>query len=301
MTSIHHLPLAVLMLLLAGPGCSNGTDSQAQAPEPDAGAAGSSDAAIDSPFTGTMQCGNVPVANPTCAACADTNCCTQGNDCAAHQDCLDLRDCRRGCAAADTACQSSCEAQHPEGASFDAALTACRMHQCADACFAGADVTCGFSVSPSACQTCAESVCCEVGYAANLQPVFWDYLRCIRACHDDACFQACASDHPKGQLIYATWLGCLGTSCASECQISPSYTCGANYAAPCDTCVAASCCAQSTACYQDADCVGIDQCAKACGADSACVGGCQTGGEADAKWTALRSCLTGACAGSCGQ
>jgi len=243
----------------------------------------------------------VPVANPKCATCADDKCCAQGNACADHQDCLDLRECRRGCAGTDEACQSSCEAQHPEGASYDFALTACRMHECADDCFAGADVGCGFSVSPAACQTCAASSCCEVGYAANLEPVFWDYAACIRGCQDNACFQTCASEHPQGYLTYSTWLGCLGSSCASECQINPAYTCGGYYAAPCDACVAASCCTESTACYQDAGCIGIELCAKGCAGEAACLDGCKTGGAADAKWEALHTCLAGACAADCGQ
>jgi hypothetical protein len=305
MRTLRYLATTVLTLACSA-GCTGSSDEKDAGASLDAGEEAAVDAAIDaamdSSFTGTMQCGSIPVASPKCAACADSFCCEQGQACADHPDCVDLRACRRGCAPADQACQEACESLHPEGASYDAALTACRMRQCATDCFAGADVPCGFSIAPAACKTCAETACCDVGYAANLQPTFWDYSICIHGCKDDACFDACAKQHPAGYLYYATWVGCLGTSCQTECGIATPYTCGGDYAGACASCVASHCCKESSVCHEDAACIAVEQCAGACGlADTACLDACRTSTEADTKWDALRACLAASCANDCGM
>lgn len=209
----------ILMLFAAGCSGSSDEDADAGAAAPDGGA--DQEAGPPDPFTGTMKCGGVPVANPTCATCADERCCDQGEACAAEPDCLALRECRRGCAPEDRPCQEGCEAIHPQGASLDAPLTACRMHECADDCFDGADVGCGFVVSPEACQDCATSACCQIGYDARLDPAFWDYSSCIVACSDAACFQQCADDHAAGATAYGAWIECLGTNCSTACGVPP--------------------------------------------------------------------------------
>lgn len=291
--------MTVSLALILWPACTGSADTPDAGSSDDAGADVAQDTADDSPFHGTMQCGNVPVASPACAACADERCCEQGNACADHPDCLALRECRRGCAAQDDACQSACEASHLQGAAYDGALTSCRMHECAEECFGSAQVPCGFSVGPASCQACAESACCDIGYAAHLEPAFWAYQACLVACSDETCRSACASEHEQGSLYYATWLGCLGTDCAAECGISPPYTCGGYYTGACGACVAASCCNESTACYRDAGCVGVELCARKCAGDQACLDACKTSGPADGLWESLRACLASACATDC--
>jgi hypothetical protein len=68
----------------------------------------------------------------------------------------------------------------------------------------------------------------------------------------------------------------------------------------CDTCIAASCCSQDTACGDDQDCLAFISCMSAC-TDPTCQTACETTyPTANNELNALDACLTSACAVPCG-
>ncbi|MFW5738728.1 MAG: hypothetical protein ACOC1F_00030 [Myxococcota bacterium] len=248
---------------------------------------------------GTMQCGEVPVATAACAACADESCCQAGEACAANPECMALRACIGSCPADDAACAEACGDAHPDGAADNAVLAACRMRWCGVECFQSTAGSCGFQF-PGACNECAQSMCCEVGWLSNTQPSFWRYQACAATCADAACFDACASAEPEGRDYYMAFIGCLGTHCASDCGVDPPATCGAYYDANCGPCVAEHCCEESTACLTDPACRLLHSCVQDCGGDQDCIADCEADHPgAVAAFESYRGCLESACGGLC--
>lgn len=280
--------------------CSSSGDS---APKRDAGADAPPDAIEEGwgTFTGTMQCGDIPVANPSCASCADGKCCEAGEACSANPACVSLRICLAACEGEDDACADGCSLEHAEGKADNAALSACRMRWCADECFNGADATCGFSLPPAACDTCAQAACCEVGWEANTQPSFWAYADCVAGCNNDAsCFDACAQGTGEGRSYYYAFVGCLGTHCAEPCALQGAATCGGFYGPACGVCVQQSCCEASLACYGDVACVALRLCADGCAGDATCEQACEAEHAGAVQgYRTLRDCIVAACPDSC--
>lgn len=101
-----------------------------------------------------------------------------------------------------------------------------------------------------------ESAACGVGTDCD------DFLLCLDACGgtDEACAQACFADHEQGQGDYLDLLLCscnqgCDTECAddSRCDIA---ACGFEFSdATCNSCNESQCCAETTACALDLDCV----------------------------------------------
>jgi hypothetical protein len=288
---------AVLLGTFAGCSPSNEDASKGDA---------AADAPVDAPedgwgtFTGTMQCGDIPVANPSCASCADDRCCEAGETCSANPACVSLRTCLAACEAEDDACADGCREAHAGGRADNAVLSACRMRWCSSECFDGAPATCGFSMPAAACDTCAQAVCCEAGWEAYTQPSFWAYADCVDGCKEASCFDACEQGNDEGRSYYYTFVGCLGTHCAKPCALEGTATCGGFYGPACGTCVQQRCCDVSLSCYEDVACVGLWLCSERCAGDTSCEQACEAQHATSAvTFEALRDCLAASCAGSC--
>lgn len=286
---------------LAAVGVTACTNSEKLPATSDAGSQADVAAGADAgnALQGTMICGNIPVATRQCASCADDHCCGAGEACAGNPECVALRACQAACIIDDKACADACSSAHAGGQADNAVLSACRLRWCGVQCFDSTGAECGFQLPPAACNDCAQSKCCEVGWVSNTQPSFWSYQDCVANCADAGCFQTCASENPEGRDNYMAFIGCLGTHCAEACAVQPAATCGGFYAEPCGACVSASCCDESTACLLDPACQTLQRCVGACSGD-ACVSQCESASPGAVEALAdLDACLASSCGSEC--
>lgn len=86
--------------------------------------------------------------------------------------------------------------------------------------------------------------------------------------------------------------------------IAPHEACGLPVnPGTCQTCVAAHCCTQATACANDMDCAAYESCLLDCGSDYACRTACatKTGGGIGAEVPLIDQCIATSCNDACGM
>jgi hypothetical protein len=236
---------------------------------------------------GSSTCGRAEFGNATCDACIETSCCEQWKDLGGNADHWMFRLCATACPENDSACIDGCYASHIEGAAMWGAGIGCLGTHCNTECAAVfPDLSpCGaLSMTSTAtdCNPCVETNCCDELTAMGTEYDWWARMYCNTACDetDEACLLDCIKAYPKG-LALDIWAGsCIGTSCATECEIDPAPVCGNAYlgdpAGECAVCVEDNCCAQETACWSNLECVESIVCRDLCEADATCVTGCET-------------------------
>ena len=253
----------------------------------------------------------------TCDTCLDASCCTQNTACVSDADCTALITCGDACR--DDACFSACMSAHPTGAALLDTLSTCVGTSCSTACGGGSSSppptsTCGFGSGDATCDTCLDTNCCGAANACLGDAACTDLIDCAGACADAACESACMAAHPTGMAKITALSTCADTACGTTCG-GPSSgpgpggpgpgpgpgSCGLTSGdATCDTCLDASCCAQTTTCLGDADCVAIVGCYNAC-SDATCAAACDAAHPTgSSKLTAVGTCVQASCATTCG-
>jgi hypothetical protein len=129
---------------------------------------------------------------------------------------MNLVTCLEGCA--DDACDTQCFTTHAAGQAALDAVDACEATQCATECSAGGGTGgTGGSGGETVCDACVESKCGAPLNACLGDPdcvAFWD---CVDPCQDDACEQACVTQHPNGAAKSDAVDGCVQQQCVTEC------------------------------------------------------------------------------------
>jgi hypothetical protein len=102
---------------------------------------------------------------------------------------------------------------------------------------------------------------------------------------------------------------CASTACGAACGGAPGSDAGPGPGpgcgltsgnATCDACLDGSCCAQTSTCLGDAECVALVSCYDAC-SDDACLTACDAAHPTgSAELGAVFSCLQTSCATVCG-
>lgn len=105
------------------------------------------------------------------------------------------------------------------------------------------------------CAACVESNCCDALAVCAPGTACGELLACRNQCKDDACLQSCLQKFPGGQGELAQLDSCYQSACQSECSVE---ICGSGASTPaiqCASCLSANCCAEISACIQDATCL----------------------------------------------
>jgi hypothetical protein len=253
--------------------------------------------------------------DPTCDTCLDTSCCAENQACVSNADCSALLACGDACR--DDACISACMTAHPTGATLLGTLSTCVEGSCGAACGGPSSPStpsaCGFGSGDPTCDACLDTSCCGDANACLGDADCIALLECAEPCRDNACVSACEAAHPSGTAKITALSTCAGTACGAACGGPPSGPGGPGGPAPapgscgltsgeatCDTCLDTSCCAQTTTCIGDADCVAVIRCYDAC-SDSACAAACDAahpGGSA--HLTGVFTCAQASCTAACG-
>ncbi len=164
-----------------------------------------------------------------------------------------------------------------------------------------ADTATGCSGVPfssiAACQSCAETNCCDELAACAAGTDCATLLQCVAACgsSDQACQQTCLQNAPAAGLANAqTLVACVqGSSgkCASECSSSSGQICDSGLSMPsipaCGDCLGSKCCDVVDSCVADANC-------QSCVTGS---GGTNCG--TDSLMAAIQTCQQNNCAAEC--
>ncbi len=257
-------------------------------------------------YTGTMNCGNIPLMDAACAACADTECCDDGNACAEEPKCLALADCLGYCEADDEDCVTACFTANADGASLYMSLFACTSHNCTSACQAPAEAACGITFQNADCNSCGVQKCCDAMYDAGHSAEFWDNNDCTTSCpaNDNACFVACIVEYQQGFALGAVLDNCLLTECNNECLTTPGTSvCGrAEFNdATCNACLETSCCDEWKSLGGHLDHWLFRLCNTACPTgDTACAEDCLTAHvDGAAMWGSSIGCMATHCSTEC--
>jgi hypothetical protein len=158
----------------------------------------------------------------------------------------------------------------------------------------GATVTICAAQGP--CANCVAEACPEVWCGCVDNPECGALFVCSNACGaDEACRQACLSEHPEGISDVVLSTGCAAESCADAC---PTTGDGLN---DCETCLYTDCDEVMNACLSQPACLGLFQCLGAC-PDLAlsCQQGCYADfGEGTEALEAVLGCAQAECSGVC--
>ncbi len=246
--------------------------------------------------------------DPTCDSCLDASCCAENTACVSDADCQALLTC--GSACKDDACIRACYSAHPSGAAKLDDLSRCVESSCASQCGGGGGPppptsTCGFGSGDPTCDSCLDTNCCADANACMADADCTALLDCAQPCANDACVSACEAAHPTGASLLGTLSTCASSTCGAACGGPPAppppSSCGLTSGnATCDACLDGSCCAPTTTCLADAECVALVRCYDGC-ADAACASACDAAhpaGTADAN--AVFTCVQTSCSAACG-
>ncbi|HEY8078523.1 MAG TPA: hypothetical protein VIF62_30545 [Labilithrix sp.] len=255
--------------------------------------------------------------DPTCDTCLDASCCAENTACVSDADCQALLTCGDACT--DDACFNACYSAHPSGAAKLDDLSRCVESSCASQCGGGgppppSGSTCGFGSGDPTCDSCLDTSCCTDADACLGDADCTALLDCGNACADDACISACEAAHPSGAKLLDTLSTCVTSTCGSACASAgggpgdggpggppPAGSCGLTSGdATCDTCLNGSCCAPTTTCLGDAECIALIRCYDGC-ADDACASACDAAHPAaTAEANAIFTCVQSSCSAACG-
>jgi hypothetical protein len=260
---------------------------------------------LGAPGAPSGACG-LATGDPTCDACLDTSCCAQNTACVSDADCNALLACGDACR--DDACFSACYSAHPTGAALLDALSSCADTSCSAKCGGPpssppSTSACGFGSGDATCDSCLDSNCCGDANACLGDADCTALLDCAYACTDAACESACEAAHPTGAAKLDTLSTCASTACGAACGGPPPSggSCGLTSGdATCDACLDGSCCAETTTCVGDADCVALLRCYDGC-SDATCAAACDAahpGGSA--KLDTVATCVQTSCTTACG-
>jgi hypothetical protein len=146
-----------------------------------------------------LRCGGIGSAislGTTCNECLATNCCSQAEACGNDPDCAGLTACVLTCKSDDTACQSACGTQYPNGATLAQPVADCLASSCATASCrpcGGLEITLGLSAT---CGACLEVSCCKVAAECANDAACVALVQCVMACSGDTtCQTQCQSSH----------------------------------------------------------------------------------------------------------
>jgi hypothetical protein len=250
--------------------------------------------------------------DPTCDTCIDASCCAENTACVSDADCAALVACGDACR--DDACISACMSAHPSGATKLDTLSSCVQTSCSSACGGPPPggppgSACGFGSGDATCDTCLDTNCCGDANACLADADCTALIDCAQSCADDACISACEAAHPGGTAKINALSTCADTTCGSACS-GPSSgpggpggpaTCGLTSGdATCDACLDGSCCAPTTTCIGDAECVALVRCYDGC-ADAACASACDAAHPtATPEIDAVVTCVQTSCSAACG-
>src|SRR5689334_22655494 len=216
MTSGRDLRVAVAASLLAAlPGCKQilGLHDRAEV-EQDGGTQ------VIKPTPG--QCGGLKHPSESCAACMDTNCCTEATACHADGACDPAWDCNMACGD-DGACRARCTTFFTRAASY-VDLTVCREQHCKAQC----GLSCGgFAYPAPGCSTCVKQSCCSVAAdcAKNGDCVKLDLCRQSCIAGSTTCPPECEQNYAGGVDDLRPWIDCQQSTCADECTSGRNWTC----------------------------------------------------------------------------
>jgi len=171
-----------------------------------------------------------------CSACAMGSCCSQATACLASVPCASLEACLAQCNG-DPACRSQCTIDNPivGNADIPAALDACLVSQCEDAC----GLTCGAlsKVAPpdaaAACATCIESVACGQAQSCAQSPVCQGAQLCLENCTTGDCSGTCNAPEDDGGTPFCV-ANCGPSQCVAPCSGGPASTLEFNFSAQVD-------------------------------------------------------------------
>ena len=142
--------------------------------------------------------------NETCAACAESSCCTELKACDDNPVCGELLTCRASCF--DQPCVDACNTQYAGGAGELGALQQCLDGPCAADCppptgLCGSNVTIG----DAACGDCIEMNCC---------PPLTD---CLSDANCEMCITTGDGTDCANDLYYTSARECFQQFCAAAC------------------------------------------------------------------------------------
>jgi hypothetical protein len=163
----------------------------------------------------------------------------------------------------------------------------------------------GASAFEATCASCLDESCCDTLAACRGDESCARVLACFAECRGEpasitACRLRCGKTlQTSFDLFTSRLMSCQGKSCSNACGL----TCG-GYVHPnalCESCVARLCCAETSACVGDPQCLALSTCLAACASrDGPCILACR--GE-HAGGAALRdgfaACIDRSCAGTC--
>lgn len=71
-----------------------------------------------------------------------------------------------------------------------------------------------------ACDVCLAQSCCAELSACQNNAACGMFVTCARACaeNDDACVEACATKHPAGAMVFASFSMCFSMKCRTQCM-----------------------------------------------------------------------------------
>jgi hypothetical protein len=145
----------------------------------------------------------------------------------------------------------------------------------------------GFSVQDPSCDQCLQDECCAEVAACDIGTPCYDLLTCEASCADAACIAACDAAFASGAAAASSLSQCFFTTCGFNCTLTGICSTGTTTQNPlCDTCLAAACCAELTACLDPDPQACID-----CFGDPA---------VCDPDGTAAVECISSQCDVTCG-
>jgi hypothetical protein len=185
----------------------------------------------------TSACG-LPYGTTGCAACAQTNCCSESKACEADPVCSAFEACTGNCNG-DPVCRSRCALDNSVGAASDvSALSVCLASKCVTECA----LTCGalpFNGDPdaaAACGACVAARACAQDLACATSLDCTSVLQSLRSCQTADCLQASEVAHNSapsfgpdaGGAPASGAFGALYTAvqgCASPCALGRYWGC----------------------------------------------------------------------------
>jgi hypothetical protein len=157
-----------------------------------------------------VHCAAAPVGVPACSDCLAASCCAEAEACGLDAPCSARSTCFGACGGEDDGCRSACEAGSKPTEAW-AALRACQVGSCADAC----GIQCGGRGAPvTGCQPCGLACCnAAAACAADLDCNLLDVCRGACASGDAACRERCVNEHPRGASLDRSVGECVGQAC----------------------------------------------------------------------------------------
>ncbi|MCU0692084.1 MAG: hypothetical protein MUF54_11840 [Polyangiaceae bacterium] len=168
----------------------------------------------------------------------------------------------------------------------------------------GGTSDCTLNLGTPECTTCGQQKCEAQCVPFQSEATAEAFITCINACErdDEACLDACETQHPAAAKVMRTFDMCLGSQCWESCG---GQSCMFGTGNPtCDACFTSKCKVECETCTANLECVLLLDCIGDCPeGDSACqqtcISGHQNGVEDLMSLLGQGGCLAAKCNTEC--